>query len=50
MLKLKCLKELIGLTQVLLKDRTDLLKQVPTNELTTRLLDMIELICDFSIN
>lgn len=49
MLKLKCLKDMIGLIQLLLKDRIYLLDQVPRPILIHKLFDQIELICDFSI-
>lgn len=49
MLKLKCLKDLVNLIQLLLKDKYQLLEQVDRASLVHKLLDQIEMICDFSI-
>lgn len=49
MLKLKCLKDLVSLIQLLLKDKYQLLEQVDRPSLVHKLLDQIEMICDFSI-
>jgi hypothetical protein len=48
MLKLKCLKDLIALISMLLKEQASLLAEIPGKQLVHRLLDHIELICDFS--
>ncbi len=49
MLKLKCLKDIIGLIQLLLSDKMHILAQIPKELLINKLFHYIEMICDFSI-
>lgn len=49
MLKLKCLKDIIGLLQLLLAEKVQILNLIPKEMLIHKLFDYIKMICDFSI-
>ena len=49
MLTLKCLGDLISIIQTVIKDRLQIINNLPIGNIIYRLVEYIEMICDFSI-